>query len=435
MILTSTTNRTSTTQFCTAVTKGLADDGGLYVPVRLPRFEASFIGSLRGKSLPEIALEVLRPLLRDEIPDEALEQIVRDSFTFPAPLRQLGRTVDVLELFHGPTLAFKDFGARFMAQTLRYLDRHDSRERTVLVATSGDTGSAVAHGFAGVASVHVVLLYPSGKVSRIQELQLTTVGGNVTALEIDGTFDDCQHLVKQAFADGMLKEKRRLTSANSINIARLLPQMVYYFGAVSQLPDIKLPVVFSVPSGNLGNLTAGLLAWILGLPVASFVSATNANDVFVRYVSTGTFTPRTAIPTLSNAMDVGNPGNLKRIRAMFGDDLDELRRILYARSFSDPVTQEAIRTVFRERGYILDPHGAVAYLALQEYRREHAFPFRGIVLETAHPAKFPEAYPADVLAALSTPDRLTRMLGGTKVTTRLSSRFTDFHDFLIDAHS
>src|SRR3546814_928462 len=300
-----------------------------------------------------------------------------------APLAEVTPGVFALELFHGPTLAFKDFGARFLARTMACLTRDEDRESTVLVATSGDTGSAVAQGFYGVPGVKVCLSYPSGKLSRIQEQQLTTLGGNITAVEVAGTFDDCQRMVKEAFADRVLTSEIRLTSANYINIARLLPQMFYYFYAYSRLEKKQLPLVFSVPSGNFGNLTGGLFAWKMGLPVSRFIAATNFNDVVPEYLKNGAYRPRPSIPTISNAMDVGAPSNFARMACLFGHDADTFRKMISGYSFSDEVTRECIRSVYEESGYIMDPHGAVAFCGLRSYMQEsESRELNGVFLET-----------------------------------------------------
>jgi threonine synthase len=417
--------------FAEAVDLGIADDGGLFMPVDIPRLPDGFIDSLSLMTFQEMAFGIAQSLLQHEIPNSDLQKIVEESLNFPVPLRQLSESTSILELFHGPTLAFKDFGARFMARTMAYLHRNDSQELTILVATSGDTGSAVAHGFHNVKGMKVFLLYPSGRVSAIQEKQLTTLTGNVTALEIEGSFDDCQRLVKQAFADRELKKRRRLTSANSINIARLLPQTFYYFSALSSRKEIGHPVVFSVPSGNLGNLTAGLIAWKMGLPVKRFVAATNANRVVSQYLESGVFRAAKSIATISNAMDVGNPSNLSRIVHLFGGNIEALRATLYARSFSDEETKTCIAETFSEHHYVLDPHSAIGMLALQSYRDKETAPVHGIVLGTAHPAKFLDIYFEALRNAIEIPERLQASMRGTKQTVQLSSTFEDLRALLL----
>ena len=418
--------------FAEAVERGIAEDGGLYMPVRIPRFGGDFFASIVSLSFPEIAFRVAQLLLEREIPDADLRTIVENAMTFPAPLHDLDEQTALLELFHGPTLAFKDFGARYMARTMEYLHRNDSHEVTVLVATSGDTGSAVAHGFSNVQRIRVCLLYPSRRVSKIQEQQLTTLGGNTTALEVAGSFDDCQRLVKQAFADKDLAGRLNLTSANSINIARLVPQTFYYFNAYARRREKSLPVVFSVPSGNLGNLTAGIMAWKMGLPAERFVAATNANDVFTRFLGTGEFRPSQSVATLSNAMDVGNPSNFVRIRHLFDGDVDAMRKILFSASFTDRQTRGCISHAYARSGYILDPHGAVGVLALNSFRRQEKRAVQGIVLETAHPAKFLDIYDEAIRQVISVPDRLRESLEKKKECVPISSKYEDLKEYLLN---
>jgi threonine synthase len=417
--------------FAEAVDLAIAEDGGLFMPVNIPRLPGDFFASMNSLAFQEIAFRVAQCLMEKEIPDGDLRRIVEESITFPAPLHTLDEQTSVLELFHGPTLAFKDFGAQFMARTMAYLHRNDFRELTILVATSGDTGSAVAHGFHNVKGMNVFLLYPSGRVSAIQEMQLTTLTGNVTALEVEGNFDDCQRLVKQAFADSELTMRKKLTSANSINIARLLPQTFYYFNAFALQREARSPVVFSVPSGNLGNLTAGLIAWKMGLPVKRFVAATNANNVLPRFLESGVFKAAESIATLSNAMDVGNPSNFPRIMHLFGGRLESLRNVLYSASFSDDETRKCIAETYARSRYVLDPHGAVGVLALQAYREKEKNPVHGIVLETAHPAKFFDAYDETMKQVIQVPERLRISMQGKKQSVRLSSKFEDFRAYLL----
>jgi threonine synthase len=431
MRLQSITNSGTTVSFGEAVDLGIAADGGLFMPVNIPLLRSGFLDVIDSLSFQEIAFNVARSLLETEIPDSDLQRIVEDSITFPTPLHDLDEQTSLLELFHGPTLAFKDFGARFMARTVAYLHRNDSREISILVATSGDTGSAVAHGFHNVKGIHVCLLYPSGRVSAIQEQQMTTLGGNTTALEVDGTFDDCQRLVKQAFADKELTGRMKLTSANSINIARLLPQTFYYFNAFALMRDKSLPIVFSVPSGNLGNLTAGLIAWKMGLPVKRFIAATNANDVFTRFIKTGEFKPAKSVATLSNAMDVGNPSNFVRIVHLLGRNLDSIRNVLFSASFTDDETRKCIAETYARDRYILDPHGAVGLLALKSFRQIEKSMVHGIVLETAHPAKFLDIYDDVLKKAIQVPERLRESLQGKKKSVQLSSRFEDLKAHLL----
>jgi threonine synthase len=372
-----------------AVLMGLPDDKGLFLPEEIPSLPDSFYHSLKGRTLAEISVDVATSFLKDDVPAEAILGIVSDAIHFDAPLVTIEKNTAVLELFHGPTLAFKDFGARFMARLIAWLVRNSNRKTTILVATSGDTGSAVANGFYGVEGIEVVILYPSRMVSPLQEKQLTTLGRNITALEIDGTFDDCQRMVKEAFVDPELKSRRSLTSANSINISRLIPQSFYYFYAYAQSPAGK-PVVFSVPSGNFGNLTAGILAKRMGLPVQKFVASTNANDSVPAYLQSGNFHPRPSVQTISNAMDVGNPSNFERLLQLHDRSVDHMRKEIAGYSFSDEETREQMKAVYANSGYILDPHGAVGLLGMEKYAGENGKECYGIVLETAHPAKFKE---------------------------------------------
>ena len=347
----------------------MPQDKGLYMPVSIPRLDDKFINNLDKYTLPEIAFHVAQNLLGDDIPADDLKAIIDDAINFYAPIVKLEENVYVLELFHGPSLAFKDFGARFMSRVMSYFLEEGEKQLDVLVATSGDTGGAVALGFLGVPNTRVTILYPKGKVSDIQELQLTTNGQNIRALEIDGTFDDCQALVKQAFTDAELNEKFRLTSANSINIARLIPQTFYYFNAYAQLlKQGKSKVVFSVPSGNFGNIGAGLLAWKMGLPVEQFIAATNANDTVPEFLKTGVYQPKPSVATLSNAMDVGNPSNWVRIADLFKDDTDELKNLITGYSYNDEETLEAIKQVYDSYNYVVCPHTAIAWQALKDWQ-------------------------------------------------------------------
>ncbi|HEY6951701.1 MAG TPA: threonine synthase [Bacteroidota bacterium] len=432
MRLQSILNPGMTVSFREAVDRGIATDGGLFMPVEIPTLSKDSVASMRSMTFVEIAFEVARCLLAGDIPDADLREVVEQSMTFPVPIRVIGDRTSVLELFHGPTLAFKDFGARFMAQTMAYLHKNNTQERTILVATSGDTGSAVAHGFHNVPGMKVCLLYPSRRVSAIQELQLTSLKGNVTALEIEGSFDDCQRLVKEAFADTELSKEKRLTSANSINVARLFPQTFYYFDAYAHRPDAGRPLAVSVPSGNLGNLTAGLMAWKMGLPVDRFIAATNMNDVLPRFLKSGVFAPGRSISTISNAMDVGNPSNFARVTYLFGNDVNNLRRILSSASYSDEDTRRMIVGQFNENRYILDPHGAVAALALRDHFGNDRGEYAGIILETAHPAKFMDTYEDRMKKEIEVPERLRTMMLGTKHSVKLTARYNDLKMFLMN---
>ena len=357
----STNSKLELTTFRAAVMQGLPPDNGLFMPERIPALPPEFFKASRQLSFKEISFQVARAFSEDEIPDAELKRIVDHSFSFEPRLHKVQPDIYSLELFHGPTLAFKDFGARFMAQLMAYFAADSHKMLTILVATSGDTGSAVGNAFLNLPNVQVVLLYPSGGVSRIQEQQLTTLGGNIRALEVEGVFDDCQRLVKQAFLDKELNQSLLLSSANSINIARLIPQTFYYLHAYALLPETEREIIISVPSGNFGNLTAGLFAKKMGLPVSRFVAATNINDVVPHYLSVGQFAPRASLPTISNAMDVGNPSNFARMLDLYNSDLDATRADIYGAAFTDEQTRQTMAEVFRTQGYVLDPNGAVGY--------------------------------------------------------------------------
>lgn len=436
MKLYSTRNKQAFTDLKQAVLKGLPGDNGLYMPLEIPRLPAGFIESLPSLSFQDIALAICRSLFQGVIPEEELKKIIKEAVNFPAPIVRLNEDQYVLELFHGPSLAFKDFGARFMAQLMSYFNRGEGRELAILVATSGDTGGAVAAGFLQTPGIKVVILYPSGKVSMLQEKQLTTLGHNITALEVDGTFDDCQAMVKQAFLDKELTEKIRLTSANSINISRLIPQTFYYFEAYKQLPDDGREVVFCVPSGNFGNLTAGLIAQCMGLPVRHFIAATNINDVVPEYLQSGLFTPRPSAPTISNAMDVGNPSNFARMLDLYdskeeGSTWNNMKKSITGYAFNDEQTRQAVAEVYRKYGYVIDPHGAVGYLALKEYQETHANT-KGVFLETAHPAKFLDEVENILNRKIEIPGRLLALANREKRSVLMSTRFRDFKNWLLE---
>ncbi len=427
----STNNKNKFFSFEESVMKGLADDGGLFMPESIPNLGKSFFENLEKNSFAETALEVSKHFVGDEIPQTRLEEIVTNAINFPAPIVEIDKNLLVLELFHGPTLAFKDFGARFMAKTMSYFAQKENSYLNILVATSGDTGSAVANGFYDTPGINVYILYPKGKVSKIQEQQLTTLDKNITALEIDGTFDDCQRLVKTAFMDGELNTKMNLSSANSINIARLLPQSFYYMEAYKQIPDKTLPVVFSVPSGNLGNITAGVMAKKMGLPIHKFIGATNKNDVFTDFIQCGYFNPRASVQTLSNAMDVGNPSNLARIVDLYSNSIEEIRNDIYSATFNDDQTREAIKYFYEECDYVIDPHGAVGYLALEKFLKENSnTEFNSVVLETAHPAKFKDVVEEELFIDVEIPDRLTACLQKEKKSIELSSEYSILKEYL-----
>lgn len=424
----STKNSTHSLGFIDAVIKGLPENNGLYVPETIPKLAPDFFENIGELSLPEVAHHVLSPFVQEDISSGDLQRIVEDVFSFDIPLQEIESDIATLELFHGPTLAFKDVGARFLARCLGHFSNKFSEKVNVLVATSGDTGSAVAQGFYNVPNVDVYILYPSGKVSPLQEKQLTTLGGNIRALEVDGTFDDCQHLVKQAFLDESLNSKLTLTSANSINIARWLPQSVYFHWAYAQAPSDR-DLVFSVPSGNYGNLTAGMLAKKMGLPVHWFIAASNANDIIPKYLQTAQFTPKPSVATISNAMDVGNPSNFYRLTYVYEDSYTEIIRNVRGYSYSDAETAEAIRDVYGRTGYLMDPHGAIGYLGLKSFDLEdHEM---GIFLETAHPAKF-DLTLKDILGKeIEIPERLAQRMEMEKVATPLTPDYTEFRDWLL----
>jgi threonine synthase len=428
----STNRKSKLVSFREAVIKGIAEDGGLFLPTEINTLPEEFFRNISSLSFQEIAVKVAEKFIENEIPGPDLEELINKTLNFPAPIIPLNENIFVLELFHGPTLAFKDFGARFMAKSLSYFLRNENKEVIVLVATSGDTGSAVANGFYNVDGIKVILLYPSGKVSHIQEQQLTTLSGNITALEIEGTFDDCQRLVKQAFADENLNNSKNLTSANSINIARLIPQSFYYFNAFAQLNNRERPIVFSVPSGNLGNLTGGLLAYKMGLPVKRFIAACNSNDVLTHYINSGEFVPRPSIKTISNAMDVGNPSNFARILTLFKNDYSLIKKVLFSESFSDGKTRIAMKEVFDKYNYVIEPHGAVGYLTLEEYRKNNPGNYQSIILETAHPAKFLDELENTINKTIEIPERLRICLEKKKNSVKLSNDFKEFKNYLIN---
>ncbi len=372
-----------------AVIRSLPADNGLYMPVSITPLPDTFWDKWQDLSFADLGYEVASHFFQGAIPEQDLKAIVHDAINFDAPLVELNESISILELFHGPTLAFKDFGARFMARLMAYLTKDDDQELTVLVATSGDTGGAVASAFHNVENTRVIILYPKGGVSDLQEKQLVTLGGNISALEVEGTFDDCQRMVKACFLDADLAKKHNLTSANSINISRLLPQSFYYFHAARQLAKQQLDQLptFVIPSGNFGNLTAGLIAQLMGLPIANFVAATNLNDVVPRYLADGNYAPQPSIATISNAMDVGAPSNFARMQNIFGDSWDAMRENISGLAFDDQETREAVKAVKEIHDYTIDPHGAVGYLAAQIWLE--AMPeARTIILETAHPSKF-----------------------------------------------
>lgn len=426
MRLYSTRNKNEFVGLREAVLRGLPPDNGLYMPEHIPALPDAFIKNIKDYSFADIAFMVAQCLLQGAIPDEDLRRITDEAVNFPAPVVKLDEQTHILELFHGPSLAFKDFGARFMAQLMSYFNQGETQELVILVATSGDTGGAVAAGFYRTPGTRVIILYPSGKVSALQEKQLTTLGHNISALEVSGTFDDCQAMVKQAFLDKTLNRRLRLTSANSINISRLIPQAFYYFEAFKQMPE-GLNLVFCVPSGNFGNLTAGLLAQRMGLPVRHFVAATNMNKVVPEYLATGNYKPRPSQATLSNAMDVGSPSNFVRMQDLYTameecSTWNNMRVSISGYAYTDEETRQAMREVHQRYGYVIDPHGAVGYLAMRAYQREHPDAV-GIVLETAHPAKFLPDVEAVLQQKISVPQRLAELETRKKSATPLAADF------------
>ncbi|PWJ55237.1 threonine synthase [Dyadobacter jejuensis] len=418
-----------------AIFRSLPPDNGLYMPEHIPSLSQAFLDDIQNKTFKEIAIEVTHTLLSDDLTRQEVVEIIDLAYDFEAPTQRISEDVYVLELFHGPSMAFKDFGARFMAALMSYFLKRNNKELNILVATSGDTGGAVAQGFFDVPGISVTILYPSGKVSDIQEKQLTTLGHNVQALEVDGTFDDCQKLVKEAFLDQELNERFNLASANSINIARLIPQSFYYFAAYAQLKQLGKPIVFAVPSGNFGNLSAGLLAFRMGLPAAHFVAATNKNNAVPRYLESGTYNPLPSIETISNAMDVGNPSNFVRLTRFFQEDLNLIREKVSGYYFDDSQTRDAMRELNDALEYIACPHTAVAYLGLEAYRKESNSDFVGVFLSTAHPAKFIDLVEQTLGKSIEVPERLQKLLSLPKTATKLSSDFISFKDLLISTLS
>jgi threonine synthase len=415
--------------FAEAALRGQAPDKGLYFPESIPTLPADFIKNIKQYSKEEIGFTVMKPYVGDSLPDDVLQDIINQTINFDFPLINIFENIASLELFHGPTLAFKDVGARFMSRCLGYFNRNAYHHTTVLVATSGDTGGAVANGFLGVDGIDVVILYPSGKVSKIQELQLTTLGKNIKAIEVNGTFDDCQAMVKQVFADDQLNNKLSLTSANSINVARWLPQQLYYFFAYQQWQQAQPPVI-CVPSGNFGNICAGVLAHISGLPVQHFIAACNANDVVPSYMVTQMYEPKPAVATISNAMDVGNPSNFIRILEMFHQQYNELKNVFSSVSISDAITAQTIKKVYQQHNYTLDPHGAVAYYALEQYLQEYPLQ-KGMILETAHPIKFPDTVEVATGIAPEYPEQVQHLLNQQKQSIIMDAKFEDLKAWLM----
>ena len=416
-----------------AVVKGLAEDRGLYMPERINRLPKSFFDDMPGMKFQDIAYNVASAFFGEDVDLDALKDLVYDTLQFDCPVVKVKDNIYSLELFHGPTLAFKDVGARFMARLLQYFIRMEGQNGTVnvLVATSGDTGSAVANGFLGVEGIHVYVLYPKGKVSPIQECQFTTLGQNITAVEVDGVFDDCQALVKNAFMDAELNQRMKLTSANSINVARFLPQAFYYFNAYAQMKAMGKAdnLVICVPSGNFGNITAGLFGWFMGLPVKRFIAANNANDIFYNYLKTGVYSPKPSVQTLANVMDVGDPSNFARVLALYGGSHKDIAGHISGATYTDDQIKETLKECFERTGYLLDPHGTCGYRALREQLQPGEY---GVFLETAHPAKFKEKVDAITGGDVEIPARLQACLKGTKQSVEISKDYADFRQFLFN---
>ena len=434
----STNNPSLTVSLQEAVVKGLAEDKGLFMPEKIEKLPQEFFDTIGTLSFPEIAYTVAEAFFGSDIEADELKKIVNETLSFDTPLVEVEDRIYSLELFHGPTLAFKDVGARFMSRMLAYFIRKEQNTEpvNVLVATSGDTGSAVANGFLGVEGIRVFVLYPKGLVSKIQESQFTTLGQNITALEVDGTFDDCQRLVKSAFLDEELNRKMRLTSANSINVARFLPQAFYYFYAFAQLRSMQpklsaeeLETVFCVPSGNFGNLTAGLIAKRMGLPVKRYIAANNRNDIFLQYLKSGIYTPKPSVATIANAMDVGDPSNFVRVLDLYGHSHEAICREISGVSYTDEEIGDAMRLCLKENNYLTDPHGACGYLALKSGLSGNE---NGIFLETAHPAKFKETVESIIGQPVEIPEKLQAFMKGTKQRTAMSSDFETFKTYLME---
>ena len=422
-------NKEIKSSFKEAVIRGIAPDRGLYFPENSTPLPSEFFKNIENYSNQKIAYEVIKQFIGDEIPTAVLKDIIKDTIHFEFPVITVENNIHALELFHGPTMAFKDVGARFMARCLEYFNRDKQDENvTVLVATSGDTGGAVAHGFLGVKGVDVVILYPSGKVSDVQEKQLTTLGQNIVALEVDGVFDDCQEMVKTAFLDTEITKERTLTSANSINVARWLPQMFYFFFAYKQLKHKNKGLVFSIPSGNFGNICAGVMAQQLGLPVHHFVAATNINDVVPNYFNSKKYVPKPSKQTISNAMDVGNPSNFIRIQEIFNHDFEQLSKHISSYSFDDDATRNTMKKIHDATGYVMDPHGAVGYLGLKKYIQKQDL--QGVFLETAHPVKFANVVEPVLSIELKLPPQIMNIIHKEKVAITISN-YEDLKAFLL----
>ena len=428
----STNNQAPIADLHKAVVKGLAEDRGLYMPERINKLPKEFFENIDKMSFQEIAYTVANAFFGEDVDPDALHDIVYDTLSFDCPVAKVKDNIYTLELFHGPTLAFKDVGARFMARLLQYFIRQEGKGQqvNVLVATSGDTGSAVANGFLGVDGIHVYVLYPKGKVSPIQECQFTTLGKNITAIEVDGVFDDCQALVKNAFMDAELNQHMKLTSANSINVARFLPQAFYYFNAYARMVENgnNEELVMCVPSGNFGNICAALFGHEMGLPIKRFIAANNANDIFYKYLQTGKYEPKPSKQTLANAMDVGDPSNFARIYDLYGKSHERITSLISGATYSDEQIRQTMKACYDETGYILDPHGACGYQALEDGLKEGEI---GVFCETAHPAKFKEKVDEILSIDVEIPNRLAAFMKGTKQSVPMTKDFADFKQYLL----
>lgn len=425
-------DKQETVNFKTAAIKSQGSQKGLFFPEKIPQFNEEFIQNLHLYSNEEIAFRCMKDFIGDEIPSEILKKITTETISFEIPLKKISEHISILELFHGPTLAFKDVGARFMSRCLSYFLKDQDKKVTVLVATSGDTGGAVAHGFYNVPGINVVILYPKNRVSAVQEKQLTALGGNILALEVNGNFDDCQNLVKQAFSDESINSELFLTSANSINVARWLPQQIYYLLALKQWKQYEnQDPVIGVPSGNFGNICAGLLAYFRGLPAGHFIAACNKNDVVPDYLKSHQYHPKKAVATLSNAMDVGDPSNFTRILELFGHQYEHLKNMISGYSVDDESTLQTIKEVYEKYEYTLDPHSAVAFAAMEQYLNENPGK-KGFILGTAHPVKFPEAVEKAAHITIDIPEALNDLMKKDKKTVEINADFEELKRFLLD---
>ena len=427
----STNNKDFQVSLREAVLTGMPKDKGLFMPMELKKFDAEFFANLPNMTFAEMSKAICKNII-DDMDEKVLDAIVDEAINFEAPVVKITDKISTLELFHGPTLAFKDFGARFMSRLMSYFVKDSNKKLNIVVATSGDTGSAVANGFLGVKNINVLVLYPSGKVSKIQEKQIATLGENITALEVDGTFDDCQKMVKAALIDEDILQNLQITSANSINISRLIPQIFYYFRMFAQMdyqPNDKIAVC--VPSGNFGNLTAGLIGKKMGLPIDKFVAATNINDVVPEYLETSIFTPRPSMATISNAMDVGNPSNFARILDLYNNDYDTINAEISGYKFTDTETREKMKQTFAETGYVCDPHGAVGYLGLEKFMQENPEFTKGVFFETAHPAKFKDVVDDTISKPVEIPERLAKFLDKDNQSIKISKDFNDLKNLML----